>query len=134
MMDQSTLTINRPVKITNHQIASLLCTAFEGGSGYWARAELAYTPTEAEMNDAETYGDWAGYAFYMVNHPDFKFTLTDLEEDESYTITLDSLKKGLKVMAKKYTRHFDNFINENDDANTGDVFLQCAVFKKVIYG
>lgn len=133
-MKDTALTLTRPVQITHGQIAGLLCNAFEGGSGYWARAELAYTPTEQDMKDSETFGAWAGFAFYMVNHPDFKFTLTDLEEDESYTLTLETLKEGLKVMATKYSRHFDDFINENDDADTGDVFLQCAVFGDVIYG
>ena len=133
-MKDTAITINRPVSITHHMIAGLLCTSFEGGSGYWARAELAYNPTDADMKDEATYGDWTGYAYYMVNHPDFKFTLTDLEEGESHTVTLETLKKGLKVMAKDYSRHFDDFINENDDADTGDVFLQCAVFGEVIYG
>ena len=133
-MKDTALTIQRPVQITHNQIAGLLCIAFEGGSGYWARAEVAYTPTDAEMTDSETYGDWAGYDFYMVNHPDFKFTLTDLTHDTTHTVSLETLKKGLKVMAEKYTRHFDDFINENDDADTGDVFLQCAVFGEVIYG
>lgn len=133
-MEDTAITINRPVHITNHQIAGLLCTSFEGGSGYWANVDLAYNPTDAEMTDSETYGDWKGYAQYMVNHPDFKLTITDFEEEESYTLTLETLKKGLKVMAEKYTRHFDDFINENDDADTGDVFLQCAVFGEVIYG
>ena len=132
-MNQS-LTINRPIQITNNQIAGLLCTAFEGGSGYWANVDMAYTPTDAEMKDEATYGDWVGYSAYMVNHPDYKFTLTDLEEGETHTVTLETLKKGLKVMAKKYSRHFEDFINENDDAITGDVFLQCAVFGEVLYG
>ena len=134
-MDQSSLTINRPLHITHNQIAGLLCTAFEGGSGYWARAEVAYTPTDADLKDEATYGDWAGYEFYMVNHPEFKFTLTDLHHpDETHTVNLETLNKGLKVMAKKYSRHFEDFINENEDAITGDVFLQCAVFGEVIYG
>ena len=133
-MKNLALKVNIPVSITHNQIAGLLCTAFEGGSGYWANVDLAYTPTDAEMKDEATYGDWTGFPPYMVNHPDFKLTLTDCEEEETYTITLETLKKGLKVMARKYSRHFDNFINENDDADTGDVFLQCAVFGEVVYG
>ena len=134
MMKDTATTIQRPVHITHGQIASLLCNAFEGGSGYWANVDMAYTPTDAEMKDEATYGDWVGYSAYMVNHPDYKFTLTDCEEDKSYTLTLETLKKGLKVMATKYSRHFDDFINENDDGDTADVFLQCAVFGDVIYG
>ena len=133
-MKDTAITINRPVRITHNEIAGLLCTAFEGGSGYWANVDMAYTPTDADLKDEATYGDWRGFPAYMVNHPDFKLTVTDFEEEETYTLTLETLKKGLKVMAKKYSRHFEDFINENDDADTGDVFLQCAVFGDVIYG
>jgi hypothetical protein len=132
MMNQTALTIQRPTKITLDQIASLLCSSFEGS--YWANVDMAYTPTDAEMTDSETYGDWAGFAFYMVNHPDFKLTLTDCEEEETHTLTLDTLKKGIKVMAKKYPRNFNDFINDNLDAHLGDVYLQCSVFGEVIYG
>jgi hypothetical protein len=133
-MKDTALTIQRPVQITHNQIAGILCVAVEGGIGYWANVEVAYTPTDAEMTDSDTYGYWTGYAHYMVSHPDFKLTITDFENEESYTVTLETLKKGLKVMAKEAPRHFDDFINENSDAITGDVFLQCAVFGDVIYG
>jgi hypothetical protein len=37
-------------------------------------------------------------------------------------------------MAQAYTRHFADFINQNDDAITGDVFLQCCLLGEVLYG
>jgi hypothetical protein len=40
----------------------------------------------------------------------------------------------LRLMAEKEPRHFADFMQENDDAVTGDVFLQCVLLKAVIYG
>jgi hypothetical protein len=37
-------------------------------------------------------------------------------------------------MAADYPRHFADLVNENDDADTGDAFVQCCVFGEVIYG
>jgi hypothetical protein len=42
--------------------------------------------------------------------------------------------KGLEIMATKYARHFADLVSENDDADTHDVFLQCALFGEVVYG
>jgi hypothetical protein len=37
-------------------------------------------------------------------------------------------------MQEQYPRHFSNFISENYDAETGDVFLQCCLLGKVKFG
>ncbi len=54
--------------------------------------------------------------------------------DKEYMLDLQSIQDGLQLMADKHIRHFSDFIAENDDAITGDVFLQCCLFKDVIYG
>jgi hypothetical protein len=37
-------------------------------------------------------------------------------------------------MRDQYPRHYADLVEENDDAITGDVFLQLAVFGELIYG
>jgi hypothetical protein len=37
-------------------------------------------------------------------------------------------------MRDQYPRHFADLVGEDDDAITGDVWLQLAVFGEVIYG
>jgi hypothetical protein len=37
-------------------------------------------------------------------------------------------------MADKYPRHIADILSENDDATTGDVFLQLCLFGDVVYG
>jgi hypothetical protein len=42
--------------------------------------------------------------------------------------------RGLQLMADKYPNHFADFMQENDDATTSDVFLQLSVFGELIFG
>jgi len=58
----------------------------------------------------------------------------DLNEPPWKRLDLDAIKKGLQIIAEKYPRHMGDFLNENDDADTGDVFLQCCLFGDAIYG
>lgn len=41
---------------------------------------------------------------------------------------------GLATMAATAPKHFADLANENDDAITHDVLLQCIVFGKIVYG
>lgn len=135
-MNQTALTINRPVHITANQIASLLCSALEGGIHNWAQwyFPLSYEFTEEETSD-EAYGDWVGFPQYMITHSDYKLKIIDCEGGgREYALTLDHLKNGLTTMASKYPRHFNNFLNEMSDAYTGNAFLQCCIFGEVVYG
>lgn len=79
-----------PVKLelSAEVIGNCLCSALEGGSGYWCQ---------------------------ITRGP-------------------DGVGRGLQVMAEKYPRHFGNLISDNDDAETGDVLLQCSVLGEIVYG
>lgn len=44
------------------------------------------------------------------------------------------VRMGLQIMASKYPRHFEDFVTENDDAETADVFGQCMVYGEIVYG
>jgi len=62
--------------------------------------------------------------------------IKDIEDDDGaeYRLDLEAIRKGLRVMADKFPKHFGDVLDENDDAETGDVFLQCCLFGDVIYG
>ena len=55
-------------------------------------------------------------------------------ESAKHHITLADVEKGLKLMQEQYPHHFADLVEEEDDAITGDVWLQLAVFGEVIYG
>jgi hypothetical protein len=47
---------------------------------------------------------------------------------KAWRFDLEAAQRGLQLMAEKYPHHYADFMAENDDATTGDVFLQlCSV-------
>lgn len=122
-------TIPVPVQITVERVKDLLCNAIEGGSNYWVDTldrMGGITREQAEYRQDVPFveGGW--------------LELVEGEEDcgkgRKFRIDLEAIKKGLTVMAEKYPKAFADFINENDDAETGDIFLQCICFGEAIYG
>jgi len=118
-----------PVEITNEQMENLLVTAFEGGSGYWMYIKSIKYPPGKERKD---YGDFPVYEVPFVKNG--AVIIGDNETEETWTLTLLKMKKGLRIMAKKYPHHFKDVLMEDGDADTGDVFLQCSLFGELVYG
>ena len=54
--------------------------------------------------------------------------------DEPKKITQADIKSGWQIFKTKYEGHFNDAIEENDDAITADVFLQCVIFGDCIFG
>jgi hypothetical protein len=129
--------ISVKVPITKLRISDMLCSAFEGGSNYWYCIDKFIKPPVIE---------WQSDPKQVYQHLDYPLNaggaliISDKESDEpvkskkTYRLDLDSITKGIQVMAEKCPRHFADFLGENDDATTGDVFLQCCLFGEVIYG
>lgn len=146
-------TINRPVEITEERIRDLLCGAFEGGfSQTWVKEIDAKFPEGITIEDfrsphsrkpnipkgkyaLDEYFPWyllvpfvEGCSVVIVPHED------DEEDIDPAELNRETILKGLEVMATEEPRHFANFVDENDDAITSDVFLQCCVLGKVVFG
>ena len=126
-------------ELTVKDVAGLICTGMEGGIGYWCAISGYIDPSPVPEHtimgfDGETppfrHNEWALY--------DGGAVLLDIEDDgeEPKTVRLDkaALKRGLELMPKVAPRHWQDFINENDDATTGDVFIQLCVLGEVVYG
>ena len=129
MKDTDTLvTIAVPVNVTVQRVKDLLCNAIEGGSNYWVstldrKGGITRAQAEYRQDVPFVHGGWL-----------------ELEEQEqsgktkTFKIDLYAIKNGLATMAEKYPKHFADFVQENDDAETGDIFLQCICFGEAIYG
>ena len=115
-------------RAVREHISNLLVSAFEGGSNYWYMIE---DHNKSEVPECEflsqllaceggkmLISDNAGQldAPKWVHHVD--------TSKAWYTFTHDP----------QYARHYGNLLQENDDAETGDVFLQLVVFGEVIFG
>ena len=49
-------------------------------------------------------------------------------------VTQESMLKAFQIVAEKYSWHYNNLINENDDAETADVFFQVATMGEIVFG
>lgn len=131
-LNENSLVITVPIEIKLERIADLLCCAFEGGVGYWATIVDMTAPSKPKRYLGPAYCDY----------PITGGTITirvDGEEPSSepiglYVLDLFAIDRGLKAMAVKYPHHFAAFMTENEDAATGDVFVQCCCFEEVRYG
>jgi hypothetical protein len=116
------VTVTKNIK--EQDIKDLLCNAIEGGSNYWCNfmdrmggISPKVAPYRQDVPFVE--GGW--------------LEVVD-EEGKAYRLDRAAIEKGMNIFADKYPKHFADFINENADATTGDVFLQCCVFGEAIYG
>lgn len=124
------------IEISSERISTLLCSAFEGGSIYWANDDY--------LVEIDIYDKFIGveipkmydYEFPLYDYGFIAFRQYDENGVNIETDYLDkrALIKGAKIMAQKYPRHFNDVINYDDDAITGDVYLQCCLFGEIVYG
>ena len=149
------------IDVADKRIEDLLCNAFEGGSNYWYVIIGKHYPNKCPKCNSITLDSFCTggkdrvYTHKRVEtviqtkdslgiefeHTELSLkggwlTIVDGEDDEAeeYNLTREAIERGVKVMAEDYSRHFGDWLGENDDAITGDVFLQCCLFGKVIYG
>jgi hypothetical protein len=132
--------------IPDKALKGLLCDAFEGGSNYWYTNLAPMFPRGLSMRDFQEGGkaqDPQEYWYWAELLPLTKGGAVTLQiQDEGgqtlagrpHRIDRAKILKGLKIFQRDYPKHFADFLSENDDATTGDVFLQCCVFGEVIYG
>jgi len=117
------------LEVSPENIANLLCSAFEGGVGYWCRIMHDVEPEEAVENNL--LKDFPYYCSYPLQGGAVVCRRDDDEEtDEKYTpLTLngEAIKRGLEILASKYPQHFADFMKDNYDASTGDAFVQCCL-------
>ncbi len=135
---QKTIQLQLDIKMS--RLADLLCEGFEGGIGYWAEIQKYKEPSHPV--DLSVFGndDVLGKHIYPHIHyplsPDGAVIIKDIEggENKKYTLNMKAIIKGLNVFAEKYPHHFGNWLSEDDDAITGDVFIQCCLFGESPYG
>jgi len=115
------------VEIPYERIEDLIITGVEGGTNYWMTVE----------------GPWLagkdGWLKEQIEKGTLKLSNRHAEEDEDGEIiekVIDhaALQKAIDLMAEKYQFHWGNFINESEDAETGDVFIQLCVLGEIVYG
>lgn len=134
------ITITRTHEITSERIASLLCCGIEGGIGYWACIVGYGLLNNVSFDDFNKGGKFQFPDNYYHPYeliPLFEgctLFVEDMEERTVFRLNRKAIKRGLKTMADQYPKDFDNFLDENTDVETGDVFIQCCLLGKIVYG
>ncbi len=132
------------IVIDDGDIENLLTSAIEGGSNYWYEIQDWIEPKQ--WSYIGTHNNEGAEAFvkhtalYAMNEGG-ALMINDARADdpmlkEPVRLDRDAIVKGLKLFSsnKETMHHFADFINDNEDNITADVFLQLCVFGEVIYG
>ena len=137
--EASEFTIPVTQEIPMKRILDLIATAFDGGMmNSWAMIDEAHYPDGFDVRNLEWLEDKESWTKVRKNYfaPLVGYLVFCDVEDESIKhpkFDLDSIKKGLQIMARDCPRHYTDFIQENSDAITGDVFVQCCIFGEITY-
>lgn len=130
------------VEIPIERVRELLCGALEGGSNYWC-GNLNVPKASRDLDPPIERGADGSHTAWPVLYiaattEGHHITLEEIGEGDEppvkHRLSLGEIRKGLLVMAAKYPKHFGDFMGENDDADTADVFLQCCLLGEVVYG
>ena len=121
-------------------LTDLLSVATYGN--YWPVVRAYKSDAEAGLfNDCDCYEDKLAVALLngkgVVVYDHYVIEDAETEEERAegrHPITLADVEKGLKLMQEQYPHDYADLMEEEDDAITGDVWLQLAVFGELIYG
>lgn len=65
-------------------------------------------------------------------HPDCVL-IVHLVDHNSFDLTREVIAKGLQLFSTHSPEHFVDFVTEQDDLTTSDIFLQYCLFNEIIY-
>ena len=123
-----TIEVTTKLQVPIQRVKDLVSAAMEGGVQYWAKI--------------------ARYELDGVTKPEFPhinvpfmpgcaIIIDDIEGDPELSnkrLDMDAMKRGLQLMADKNPRHFKELLDEGEDAETGDVFIQLCVYGEIVFG
>lgn len=116
-------TVRTETSVPLDRVADLLCCALEGGSTYWC-----------ERFKPERYPEGTNWGHEAAAHG-VPFMIEHGDDGVLRVInSRANITNALQLMADHQPRHWQDFINENEDADTGDVFFQLLCFGEVVYG
>ena len=129
-------------EITPRRIADLMVTAIEGGIGYWCSGVKLRSAGDVNF-DRVHKGPWYDNPEVYEN-PELKIEVIEAEgsdgtENVTHTIGLKEMEKGFVLLQTFGADHckgycWRDFLNDNEDAITADVWLQLATFGELVYG
>ena len=142
MRSRQTVEINGKT-VTEEDMWPWLSTAFEGGSNYWI-GKVTISNDTRKLHSlfanefSNTVTSWRWYhqvPFVLAGNSSYKGHELEIDSpDGKYYLTIHKIIEGLYRMSQESPRHYQDLVDGNYDAITADVFLQYALFDKVIFG
>jgi hypothetical protein len=128
--DSMDFIVNATFKVSRQQVAGALWRAF-GSQITWFRVVDVIEPPTLRFRSIQHL------TLRMVDNPlneggSIGIVSTEPSSDV-FRLDLKSIRRGLEDLATKYPRHFADLVNEDTDAITADVLLQCCLFGELIY-
>jgi hypothetical protein len=117
------------IKVDGEMLSNLLVNALEGGSNYW------YSNVEFVGRDQYPdirYDEW--FAKCIDESIPFEIHITEDEWGKTHVLDLASVTTGTMLFVEEETRHYDDWVQGDDDSTTADVWLQLCLFGKVVFG
>jgi hypothetical protein len=128
--DSMDFIVNATFKVSRRQVANALSCAFGSQITRFRVVELIEPP-------AFRFRSIEHLTHRLVDYPlneGGSLGIVSTEPDsEVFRLDLNSIGRGLDDLATKYPRHFADLVNENTDAITANVLLQCCLFGELIY-
>ena len=123
--------INIRKEISDKMIEYILCSAFEGGSTYWAN-NVSFHNKE----DGEKVGGWKHKYLTTTKLKDAKL-IVHTDDGSQVAFSKKSIIEGLQMMddpENGCTKALKRLLFGDWDAWDADIAFQMACFKEVVYG
>ena len=128
--DSMDFIVNATFKVSRHQVAGALWRAF-GSQITWFRVVEVIEPPTLRFRSIEHLT--LRMVDYPLNEGGSLGIVSSEPASDVFRLDLKSIGRGLDDLATKYPRHFADLVNENTDAITANVLLQCCLFGELIY-
>jgi hypothetical protein len=120
------------LQVDADHLANVLCSGFESGIRYWG---MLCDATQHELPvELPVEPRMLRYHQALISLGFIKVKVQDT--GRLYHLTSDKVLRGIQVIANRYPRHLGAVLGDSSkqDAETGDVLIQCALFGEVRYG
>ena len=137
---------------SNEDYENFMVTAYEGGINYWANyysVQPSHKLSDVSDKHKKKYHNQIYYShtgglnpYYsylpVIADEDYFVAFKDVDGDNGikgkiYKLTKKSLQRGLDIIKSKYPRDYKDLKDENYDADTADILVQCSLFGEIVY-
>lgn len=126
--------LKRINQLGKNAVSDLISTAFEGGSNYWASVVSTQAPTKITFRSELFASDAEPHRYYDWPLNEGGSVTIDADGESEGELNLQSIEKGLELLAEKYPDRFVAICDEDYDAEDADVFLQLVILNEVVFG